>query len=169
MEPLSEAEAKESELKEPENIVPSRWLDSWKEKDADFKNPYPSEYDVPDRIVAKSRCTPTPEVNEVLWILQILAGQQWRAFVADASAAFNQSETNMRTQPLHVRLPPSGLPGLPVLARIARLTREVYGLATGSCAWRITVLSAAFEAGFCAHSLAPCVLLYHEPMVKDAK
>eukprot|EP00971_Amphidinium_carterae_P171215 3393805-Amphidinium_carterae.1 len=55
MEPLSEAEAKEIELKEPENIIPSRWLDSWKEKDADFKNPYPSEYDIPDRIVAKSR------------------------------------------------------------------------------------------------------------------
>eukprot|EP00971_Amphidinium_carterae_P045577 896992-Amphidinium_carterae.2 len=72
---------------------------------------------VPDRIVANKRVFMSP--NFWLWILQVLAGQQWRSFfVADVSAAFNQSETNMRTKPLHMRLSPGGLPGLPVHTRM---------------------------------------------------
>eukprot|EP00971_Amphidinium_carterae_P218581 4338588-Amphidinium_carterae.1 len=59
----------------------------------------------------------------------ILAQQNTQAFVADVSGAFNQSTSDVRSNPIYLKLPAHGLPSFPN-ATIARMNKEVNGVVT---------------------------------------
>eukprot|EP00971_Amphidinium_carterae_P184329 3659380-Amphidinium_carterae.1 len=89
---------------------------------------------------------PTPENLDLMLTLTLIVSFDWACTVGDVKGAFTQSAEGMRTEPLYVKLPKGGLPLDHQNVRLARLTRELYGLVTGPAAWRATLLGSAQTA-----------------------
>eukprot|EP00971_Amphidinium_carterae_P138232 2738953-Amphidinium_carterae.1 len=119
-------------------------------------------------MLSMSRTTPSPEIHEVSLMLQLAASHRLKAWVCDFAGAFNQGDTHVRSEPLYVRLPASGIPGLPPKTTIVELQREVYGLCSGPSSWRQSLLRFLKDENMHMHPMAPCLLMKKEIMGKDA-
>ena len=166
-------------------MVPSRWMDKWKDMGDEYTTPLsPQEIQmmsIPAHHGAKSRwiiqgfhdpditilqrSVPTPETTDVPLCLQILASIKARAWVGDVKGAFTQGMRGQRTElgmePLFALPPPGGIPGEPE-DLVIELLAEIYGLVTGPPGWRRSLFTTFKNLGFKAHPLAPCVVLYYE-------
>ena len=107
-------------------IVPSRWLDKWKDRGEEFDNGL-NDSSIPKNQGSKSRwiiqgfhdpditilnrTVPTPQTSDVPLALQMLASIQARSWVADISSAFSQGLRGQRAERLFAALPPGGIPG----------------------------------------------------------
>ena len=149
------ARAKEIKLNYSHRLIPSRWLDKWKDMGDDFTTPLPPEtikmFDIPEHSGAKSRwilqgfhdpdiailnrSVPTPETSDVPLVLQMIASLCAKAFVGDIRGAFSQGMRGQRKESLYATPPPGGIPGegddivIEILA-------EIYGLISGPPGWR---------------------------------
>eukprot|EP00971_Amphidinium_carterae_P269899 5354348-Amphidinium_carterae.2 len=171
--PLTEAEACKLEQESPDQILPSRWLDVWKNKDD--PNQYPVEYCIPRYMHAKSRwilqgfffrdpsllalsrSTPGSSGMELLWFIQVCADHGLEVEVADFAAAFCQTDMslveNQRSLKLYARLPPQKFVSLPG-TRIVELLGEIYGLSSAPQAWRNTLLAFFKAQGVKIHAMS---------------
>lgn len=125
------ARAKDIRTKFAHRLIPSRWLDTWKDMGDDYVTPLTpqvvTEADVPENhgstsrwilqgfhdpdITILRRSVPTPETSDVPLCLQMLASLRARAWVGDVRGAFSQGMRNPRYEPLFALPPPGGIPG----------------------------------------------------------
>eukprot|EP00971_Amphidinium_carterae_P296427 5888655-Amphidinium_carterae.1 len=183
---LSEHEAAQILANKESVVVPARWLDVFKqveEKDAPSFSP---SLQSPRGLVPKSRLilqgfhdkhllalnrsVAAAEQHELLFVLQVLADQQWKGFVGDVQAAFTQAaktpvQENDRGHPFYVLLPREGVPTLEGV-KLAKLAVEGYGLTTGPLSWRNALYSTCRDKGLQQHPRGPCTLLSYNQNTK---
>ena len=164
-------------------MVPSRWLDKWKDMGDEYDTPLDvaeaAAAEIPIHHGAKSRwilqgfhdpditilkrSVPTPETSDVPLCLQMLASLRAVAWVGDVRGAFSQGMRNQRKEPLFATPPPGGIPGESDDIVIEILV-EIYGLISGPPGWRRSLFTTFKQVDFKAHPLAPCVVLMYEPL-----
>jgi hypothetical protein len=177
------AKAKELRAKYADRLIPSRWLDKWKDMGDDYEIPLTpkerAEANVATHLGAKSRwilqgfhdpdiailnrSVPTPETSDVPLCLQMLASILAEAWIGDIKGAFSQGLRGQRSQPLFALPPPGGIPGESDDILIEILA-EIYGLISGPPGWRRSLFTTLKQAGFKAHPLAPCVVIMYEDL-----
>ena len=177
------AEARKRKEKYPHRMIPSRWLEKWKDMGDDFNTPLSKatiqEAQVPTHHGAKSRwilqgfhdpdisilrrSVPTPETSDVPLCAQMLASLRARAWVGDVKGAFSQGLRNQRSEPLFATPPPGGIPGEDDDI-VIEILAEIYGLISGPPGWRRSLFTTFKEVGFKSHPLAPCVVVFYEEL-----
>jgi len=175
------ARAREIKQNYPQRLIPSRWLDKWKDMGDEYETPLSApevlEANVPEHHGSKSRwilqgfhdpditilrrSVPTPETSDVPLCLQMLASLRARGWVADVRGAFSQGMRNQRTEPLFALPPPGGIPGEQEDI-VIEILAEIYGLISGPPGWRRSLFTTLKQVEFKAHPLAPCVVLMYE-------
>ena len=175
------ARAREIKQNYPQRLIPSRWLDKWKDMGDEYETPLSApevlEANVPEHHGSKSRwilqgfhdpditilrrSVPTPETSDVPLCLQMLASLRARGWVADVRGAFSQGMRNQRTEPLFALPPPGGIPGEQEDI-VIEILAEIYGLISGPPGWRRSLFTTFKQLDFKAHPLAPCVVLMYE-------
>eukprot|EP00971_Amphidinium_carterae_P017683 348389-Amphidinium_carterae.2 len=185
--PLSKLETERVLANPQANVIPSRWLDVWKEVDKSDAPSFPQGLGIPRGLVPKSRwilqgfhdsaarelnrCVQTSEQHELLYVLQVVCDHGWTGQVGDVSAAFTQANMdlpqNQRVDEIYVRAPRDG--GLPCFpgATVFRLQVELYGLMTGPLCWKNTFFHKCSQLGFVLHPLGSCTLLWYHPETKE--
>ena len=118
------AKAREILEQYSDRVVPSRWMNKWKDMGDEFDTPLPpqiiSASAIPAHHGAKSRwilqgfhdpditilrrSVPTPETADVPLCCQMLASIRARAWIGDVRGAFSQGMRNQRAQPLFATL-----------------------------------------------------------------
>ena len=99
----------------PHRIVPSRYLEKWKDKGDGYDNKLNLD-DIPKHMDAKTRwiiqgfhdpdieilnsSVPTPETADIPLTLQLISSLQAKAWAADVWGAFTQSTKGLRKEPL---------------------------------------------------------------------
>ena len=179
------ARARELRKNYAHRMIPTRFLDKWKDMGDDYETPLspkdieeaqiPAHHDAKSRwiiqgfhdpdITILNRSVPTPETSDVPLCLQVLASIKAKAFVGDVKGAFTQGLRGQRQalgmEPLFALPPPGGIPGEPDDI-VIEILAEIYGLITGPPGWRRSLFTTFKNLGFKAHPLAPCVVLYYE-------
>ena len=135
----------------PERIMPSIWVDKWKDMGPKTDEAAKSRWTVqgfhdPD-ITELNRTVPTPEASTVPLTMQVMASKKCRAFNADAKKAFMQGLRGARPKPLYAYQPQGGFEDEPE-DMIVKLETEVYGLIKGPPNWRRTFFTKFKELGF---------------------
>ena len=167
------ARARELRQNYEHRVLPSRWMDKWKDMGDEYDTPLPQEViedsAIPEHHGAKSRwillgfhdpditilrrSVPTPETSDVPLCLQMLASILARAWVGDVRGAFSQGMRNQRKEPLFATPPPGGIPGESDDILIEILA-EIYGLISGPPGWRRSLFTTFKQLGF--NALTPC-------------
>eukprot|EP00971_Amphidinium_carterae_P059502 1176592-Amphidinium_carterae.2 len=179
--PVPPEEAIRIQREAPQRVMTTRWLDTWKEVDESEDAVKTPHLNIPGNLQSKSRWiikgysdpdyasmqtdSPTPELAEIQLCFQVHCSLGWTSMIGDIKAAFNQSNMNMRAEPVYAWVPEGGLPAddpLPTGTSMVRLDREVYGLLIGPAALRRTILEFLKEDGWMRHPLAPCVFTQYD-------
>eukprot|EP00971_Amphidinium_carterae_P174484 3458900-Amphidinium_carterae.1 len=184
LEPVEASQARKILADPGANVIPTRWLDVWKEVGKADSPTFPTELNVPRGLVPKSRwilqgfhdsaarelnrSVTTCEQHELLFVLQVLCDNAWRGLVGDVSAAFTQANMslpqNQRTEDIYVKAPNNGeLPCFPGV-HLFKLKVELYGLMTGPLCWKNTLFHECSKLGFVLHPLGSCTLLWYHPV-----
>eukprot|EP00971_Amphidinium_carterae_P139108 2756919-Amphidinium_carterae.4 len=184
LEPLT-AEAADEVLRHQKHLViPSRWLDVYKEVEVEVSPDYPTALKIPRGLQAKSRwilqgfhdasalklnrSVNASSMCELLFVLQIIVDNKWEAFCGDIAAAFTQTDmSNQRQNPVYVKAPSNGdLPSHPGV-KLFLLKVELYGLITGPLSWKNSLYSTMTSLGFVQHPLGVCTLLWYAPETQE--
>eukprot|EP00971_Amphidinium_carterae_P335285 6471060-Amphidinium_carterae.1 len=168
-------------------IIPSRWLDVYKEVEIEGAPEYSKTLKIPKGLQAKSRwilqgfhdasalklnrSVNASAMCELLFVLQVIVDNKWEAFCGDIAAAFTQTDMslpqNQRQNPVYVRAPSNGdLPSFPGV-KLFLLKVELYGLMTGPLSWKNSLYSTMTSLGFVQHPLGVCTLLWYTPDTQE--
>ena len=169
-------------------IIPSRWLDVYKEVEKEAAPQFAKELNIPLGLIPKSRwilqgfkdaaalrlnrSVAAAEQHELLYVLQVLVDNGWLGFCGDIAGAFTQANMdlpqNQRLEEVYVSVPQDGeLPSFPgCRCRLFLLKTELYGLMTGPLAWKNTLYDYLDSRGFVQHPLGACTLLWYHPTTR---
>ena len=118
----------------------------------------------PDLLDTESH-SPTLTREGFMTILQSVCSHGHKLQFGDVQQALNTGDPIMRKQPLFVRMPRDGVPGVSRGVWV-QLLKTVDGLADGTREWRNCFLAAARGLGFETSVLEPCVLVLRSTQQK---